>query len=382
MDFMTRDTLKILAGKQERWCVSIYLPTHRAGKETRQGSIRLGNLLREAEQRLTAGGYRPPEIRAMLDPVQRLIRDTLFWRYQSDGLAFFLAPDFMSSYRLPVSFDELVVVTDRFHIKPLLPLLSGDGRFFVLALSQNEVRLLQGSRYGVSDIELENVPSGIKEALKYDNPEKQLQYHTGTSGPGKRAAIFHGHGVGTDDAKDNILRYFREIDEGVYDILKHESAPLVLSGVEYLFSLYREASSYKSLLDEGIPGNPEEMGPEDLHKRAWSLVAPVFRKSEEEAVSRYRKLINSEHASNDITRIVPAAFYGKVDLLFVAVGVQQWGAFDPKRDTVHLHAEAEPHDEDLLDFAAVHTLINSGTIYAVRQESIPDTTPIAAVYRY
>jgi hypothetical protein len=47
----------------------------------------------------------------------------------------------------------LVIVSERFHVKPLLPLLSGDGRFYVLALSQNEIRLLQGTRYSVEQVD-------------------------------------------------------------------------------------------------------------------------------------------------------------------------------------------------------------------------------------
>ena len=382
MDFLTIDDIRELTEKQERWCVSIYLPTHRAGKETGQDSIRLKNLLSEAGQRLAAGGYRPPDIQEMLEPVQKLVNDTMFWRYQGDGLALFISRDFLRTYRLPEAFEELVIVTERLHIKPLLPLLSGDGRFFILALSQNEVRLLQGSRHNISDIELEQVPASLKEALKYDDPERQLQFHTRTGGPGKRAAIFHGHGVGIDEAKDNVLRYFQQIDKGLHEILKEETSPLVLSGVEYLFPLYRQASSYQHILEQGIPGNPEEMSPEDLHKSAWTLVEPLFMAAEKEAAARYRSLRNSEKSSHDITKIVPASFYGKIDLLFVAVGTQQWGAFDPKKNVVHLHAEAEPHDEDLLDFAAVHTLINGGTIYAVTRERMPDTTTTAAIYRY
>lgn len=382
MDLLTRDDIRELIEKQARWCVSIYLPTHRAGKETREDSIRLGNLLKEAEQRLAAGGYRRPEIQEMLAPVRKLIKDTIFWRYQSDGLAFFIAENFVRTYRLPAEFEELVIVTDRFHIKPLLPLLSGDGRFFILALSQNEVRLFQGSRYSVNDIELKNVPSSLAEALKYDDAERQLQFHTKTGVPGRRAAIFHGHGVGIDDAKDNILRYFQAIDSGLHDILKNESAPMVLSGVEFLMPLYCEASAYPHILEQGIPGNPEEMSPEELHKRAWSIVDPIFQKAEKDAAGRYRGLLNSEQSSHDITKIVPAAFYGKVALLFVVIGSHQWGVFDPERNVVYLHAEAEPHDEDLLDFAAVHTFINGGMIYAVTQESMPDPRSIAAVYRY
>lgn len=72
---------------------------------------------------------------------------------------------------------------------PLLPLLSGDGRFYILALSQNELRLLQATRYSVSEVDLEGVPESLSTALRYDVPEESLQWHTsGRAGTaGKRA---------------------------------------------------------------------------------------------------------------------------------------------------------------------------------------------------
>jgi len=47
-----------------------------------------------------------------------------------------------------------------------------------------------------------------------------------------------------------------------------------------------------------------------------------------------------------------------------------------------LHEEAKPGDEDLLDLAAVQTLLNGGTVYAVELEKVPDGASLAAVFRY
>jgi Bacterial archaeo-eukaryotic release factor family 3 len=108
------------------------------------------------------------------------LADHAFWQRQNQGLALFLAPQTFGEYRLPSSLDELGVVAHRFHIKPLLPLLSGNGHFFVLALSQKEVRLLQGTGYSVSEVELHGVPQGIAEALPYEDVEKKGHHYPGS----------------------------------------------------------------------------------------------------------------------------------------------------------------------------------------------------------
>jgi Bacterial archaeo-eukaryotic release factor family 7 len=206
MSLLSINELGTLIGRRWGVCMSIFMPTHRTSPETKQDRIRFKNLLREAEKRLITSGLRSSEAKKLLTPAKTLLKDNLFWQYQADGLAVFISPEVFRYFHLPFRFEELLVVTDRFHMKPLLHLFTNDVRFYILALSQNEVRLFQGTRHGISEIEPEGVPGSMKEALKYDEPEKQLQYHTRTpGGTGQRAAIFHGHGVGIDDAKDNIL---------------------------------------------------------------------------------------------------------------------------------------------------------------------------------
>src|SRR5688572_13443417 len=216
MDIITIENLRELTELPGGMCVSIYLPTTPIGREARQGPISLKNLLREAEEKLVEGNLRAPEARDLLAPVESLMTDDEFWQHQSDGLALFLSSAGIHHYRLPQHFEELVVVNERFHVKPLLPLFTGDGYFFVLALSQNAIRLLQCTRDSFSEVELQGVPTSMEEALQFDDPERQLQYHTGSSSPGgagKRPAIFHGQGVGVDDVKPNILRYFRMVNQ-------------------------------------------------------------------------------------------------------------------------------------------------------------------------
>lgn len=369
-------------------CVSIFMPAYRGGPESQQNSIRFKNLLREAKERLQVNGLRELEAEKLLDPAQEFLMNSSFWKNQSDGLAVFISSDMFRYYRLPFSFDELVVVTDHFDIKPLLPLLTRNGQFYVLALSQNEVRLLQGSQYNVSEIELKELPNSLAEALRYDEYEKEMQLHTGTEGTREtgprtdRAAIFHGHGVEKDEFKEKIQRYFQQINKGLHEFLREKKAPLVLAGVEYLFPLYEEANTYPHLIDEGITGNPEELTAKELHEKAWDIIKPIFLSEQEEAIAQYKQASHTEKASNDISEVVQAAYYGRVDLLLVAVGVQKWGTFDPDANEVHLHEEEKADDDDLLDFAAIHTLLNGGDVYAVEPDEAPDDSVLAALFRY
>jgi len=382
MDFVTMEELKVFLPRHSGWCVSLYMPTHPKGRATEQDPIRFRNLLRQAEERLLEKGLRSPDVREMLKPAQALSEKPGFWRHQSDGLALFFTPDTIHSYRVPLPFEELVVISDRFHLKPLLPLFASDGHFYILALSQNQVRLLEGTRHRVDEIDLEDMPESMAEALQYERFEKHLQFHTGTpSAVGARAAVFHGHAA-SDEVKARILRWFHKIDDELPALLAGGRSPIVLAGVEYLFPLYNEANTYPHLLEKGILGNPETLSPEELHAQAWPLVEPVFMQAQEEAVALYKQLRGTGRTTADVREAVVAAHHGRVDALLVAVGVQVWGRFDPTTDTVHLHDGPEPGDEDLLDLAAIQSILNGGAVYAVEPDQVPDHAHLAAVFRY
>jgi hypothetical protein len=128
--------------------VSIFMPTHHKGGEDQQDPIRLRNLLRTSEDKLVASGLRASEARAMLKPAESLLTDNLFWRQQSDGLALFLDTSLYFYYRIPLVLKEEAGVGERFYIKPLVPLLSDCGWFYLLAISQDDVRLLQCTALG------------------------------------------------------------------------------------------------------------------------------------------------------------------------------------------------------------------------------------------
>ncbi len=383
MNLFTNKHLGKLIDEYASPCVSIFLPTHRGRAETQQDQIRFKNLLREAEQGLTTSWLRSPQLEGFLERPRALLQNSPFWGHQSDGLAIFLSPHTFSYYRVPIDFKELVVVANRFHIKPLLPLISGDGRFYVLALSQNQCRLFHGSRYSVVDVDFEAVPGRLADVFMAKGLEKQFHVHSGRPGTkGERATIFHGHGTDTTDNKENILHYFREVDRGLHEVLRDEQAPLVLAGVEFLLPIYRQANTYPYLVEGGVTGNPEALSAEELHDDAWRIVQPHFRKDRDEAIAQYRQIAGRDKSSCDVKAIVRSAYYGRVELLFAAIGLQSWGTFDLATNTVHLRDGAEPGDSDLLDFAAIHTLLNGGTVYGVEPDEVPADAPLAAVFRY
>jgi hypothetical protein len=129
-----RQDLEELVMTERQPAVSIYLPTHVAGREIRQDPIRLRNLLALADERL-AKRLRSTEREALLAPARALDADDFFWRRQEDGLGIFLAPEFSRIHKLPAAVPEQAIVGNRFHILPLLTMLDV-GQFWLSAIKR------------------------------------------------------------------------------------------------------------------------------------------------------------------------------------------------------------------------------------------------------
>ena len=366
--------------------VSIFLPTHERGPETKQDPIRLSNLLDEAQSVLEEGDSgRGAD--GILSPARALLKDEDFWQHQSRGLALFLSPDGMRRHRVPIDLREKVVVSERFHVKPLLPLLTGDGRFHVLALSQARVRLFDASRDSIRAIDLHDVPESLRDVVGYDWKESSLQFYSSSAGARSNVAgpgvMFHGHGSAKDDTKPEVRKYIQAVDRGIMGLLPDRNRPLVLAAVEYVAAMFRATSKYPNITDQIVEGSPDRLSPEELRDAAWGIVEPQFQAGRDAATTRYRELGGGSkgHTSDELETIVPAAFAGRVQTLFVARDVEQWGRFDPETTQLLLHGKRVNGDDDLLDVAAAETLVRDGEIYALDAEDMPGS-PIAAIFRY
>ncbi len=186
--------------------------------------------------------------------------------------------------------------------------------------------MLNGTRYSVSEVDIGQVGGSLAEAIPSVNHQMSLQLHSsGSTGgmSGSGSVTFHGQGGGSDEsAKKELLRYFRLVADGLTEFLQEDRAPLVLAGVEYLLPIYKEANTYPNLIDTVIKGNPDLLSADELHKSAWEIIRPLFQAAQEEAFAHYQQLAGqaSERVADTLEKIVPAAYHGQVETLFVAAG--------------------------------------------------------------
>ncbi|MFA7454086.1 MAG: hypothetical protein WCZ10_06480 [Desulfobulbaceae bacterium] len=383
MNILGQKEIQALIEKEADHCISIYLPVHRFGDP--QDTIRFKNLLVRAQRQLEEKGLRSVEAAKLLEPEHTLLEDLQYWKkLGSEGMAVFICADLRARYLLPARFSESVTVSRRFMVKPLVPLITGDGRFFILALNKSDTRLFIGSRYSITEIGLpEGAPASIEEALKFDEGEKQLQYHTGApASGGRRQAMFHGQGAGGDDEREKITRFFQQLERHLSPVFFEHKIPVIPVGVEYLPPLYREIDSSGTLIPGSLNVSSGALEPDELHRRTWEMVAPLFADEERAAREKFHALHGTGLAVTDLAEIVAAARDGRVETLFTLEDVQIWGVFDADRNMIIPAADDFPGAVDLLDLSVALTLSGKGSVYVKKLGDMPVAGDIAAVLRY
>jgi hypothetical protein len=383
-DLFTKQELETLIHTQGSASLSMFMPAVQAGQEVRQNPTRFKNLLTSAERLLSEDRGSAPLPKDFFGPLREMTHDNFFWANQSSGLAIFRSTGMIKTYRLPARFRELVIAADHFHVKPLISFLRRIQKFYVLALSMNEVRLMECSLQQAIEVEIPDLPKGMEEALRYDDPQNRLQFRTGTDRIGDKpsAAIFHSHGTGIEATKDDILRYFRIVNKALEQVLQQKKNPLILAGVDYLLPIYEEVNTYPHLLQGGIAGNPEGRTPGELRKQALPLVEKLLREREDNAILDYEEKAVRLPGSKDIREIAASAYNARVDSLFLSEDDEVWGFFDMEKNQATVSEESRTGSYDLLNFAALHSLSNGGKVIPLPRIRVPGRAVAAALFRY
>jgi hypothetical protein len=186
-----------------------------------------------------------------------------------------------------------------------------------------------------------------------------------------------------DEGQKLLYRlYFQQIDRALRREYRGHADPLVFAGVDYLFPIFRDAVSYRGLLDRPITGNPDQMTAQELHSEAWPMVEPVLAQPRRAAIASYHAQQGTGRTSTDLATILSAARDGRIQALFVRQSATLFGRFDEARRTVEVHDAPGAQDLDLIAQAARRAYGTGALIFAGEPPEIPEATPLAALFRY
>lgn len=350
-----------LADVRAPWCVTIYgdadfwLRGNHATEEARAQ-------IRSALDGLRIGGAPAEVADAMRQHLDRISVPSASRPGQVDrrarAVGIFAAETDADVFGLTTSPSPWVGVADRFLVGPLLEgALALVPPVFLLAISENEVRLVDVTKHPVEMVEVPDLPHDLKSTIALDlTGDRETLAHLRTS----------------EDPKVRLREYARAVDRAVAPVLRQADATLVLAATEPLENIYRSVSSC-SLASPVIVGNHDRESIDELA----NLVVPFIERHRREVtgtrLSRFAEMTARDLVLADLDEITDAVRDGAVDTLFIDMN---------RRLPIPGEAFEGLTTLDRVDEIVRDALSTDATIVPVRSDDLPSADPVAAVLRY
>jgi hypothetical protein len=380
---LSRELFTELAGyKSETCCISLYLPTNKAGVEVNEqtDAIRFKNSLQEVANRLQVKGWDQGRIKKLLEPGFNLVQQETFWTKLTPGLAVFIDDGYFKFIKMPMQPTEDLVIESTFYVTPLVPILTSNEEFYVVVISKKQVKLFRGDAFGMEFINVPGLANGLGNAPEVDSSETTFRLSEGGNG----AAAYHGHGGGNNvDDKALIATSLEAADDVLWkEVLHDKTAPLLIAGVEYMIPIYKSVADYKYIWNDVLTGSYEYTDTQTLYAEARKKMQPLFEQKQQKALALYGNQSATALTSSIVADVVPAAYYGRIAHLFVERGAHIWGTFDEMANELQVHESEQEGSEHLIDNVVVKTLQTGGDVYLLDKAQMPAEAPLAAIMRY
>lgn len=348
-------------------CVSIYLATDPAG-DCRAERIELGNLMTEAVTQLAAADHDRGEIADMQAMVDELLEDADFWAHQARSLAVFVTPGSLATYQLPNRLTNMVEVSDRLHLKPLLRSLTFPQAAYIVAISQNAVRILEVLPEGDPvSVEVPDLPASAVDAVGV---------------PSISGRKPHGRVQGGEGQKMRLGQYCRAVDQALRPVLVGRNIPLILAANQPLESIYRQWNTYPNLVDITMAGNPDNASDGDLAASAREVLDRVYADELAALNESFEQRASEGRTATDVADVAGAATYGMVDTVFVDIDAVVPGFLDEDSGAVTFTDVNDAVAYGVVDEIARRTWLTGGRVLAVRRQDIPGGGDVAAILRW
>ncbi len=345
--------------KQKGPSISLYQTTHRHFPENEKDLIVFKNNIKEIESKLKEK-YKDINVEKILKPFNELKEDKEFWNMSLDGICILANEEDFIVYKIAQQIEDHLLVSDVFHITPLIKIFKTDVEYNLLAFDGENFKLYQGNKNGLQEIVLDNdVPKTIEEVLGFEYTDKFLNHDTGSHDGN---ISFHGQGSKKEEVQIDLEKYFRYIDKFIFDnYSKVTKLPLVLVSLTENQGLFRKISSNRYLMEEGIEISFDSIDLKKAATMAWDIVNGVNEKRINNLLEKYNQSKANNLGSDDLHKIKKAIFDNRIETMVI----------EEHRDI-----------SDELDSLVIKVLMEKGQIVVLPKEKMPSDTGVAAIYRY
>ena len=368
VDIPTLPEFRALATTRADACISLYLPTTVRTQDTPATRTRLKVLGKAALDQLADSGFDKRRQAIIEDHLAELAEDAEFWRFQAHSLAVLVTPETIRTFRLPNRLTAMAEVSDRFHLKPLLRAITFPHEAFVLALSENAVRLVEvfadlpAQQINIHDLP-KNAADSVRRASVNDrSPSRRIQ--------------------GSEGQKVLLRQYSRQVDAALRPVLAGRDTPLILAATEPLASIFRLVNTHPGLAEATISTSPDRISDADLATATRPILDAIYARD----INAMRALFESRkgqgRATSDLSDAARAATFGAIEQLMVDIDEVIPGTIDEVDGRIAFADRDSAKTYGIVDEIAGRALLAGASVLGVRKADIPDHAHLAAILRF
>ncbi len=354
-------------------CITILLPPYQPGSQTASSAGLLRAYVQDAARELSARHVSESEIVNLLASLKTLSKEPEVQAGTSQGRAIFRSPDVFRQISLPMPTKAAFIIGGCFAIRPILDVLEAPRDFYLLTLSKKRVGLIRCSDFRLERMPLpKGVPETLEEALALEPPDHDLENRLSAG----TARIRFGTGSGRETQHSYLTQFYGIVDRGMHEFLGRQNHELMLIGVDEDTNLYRAINTYPHLVSEGLSGSADSFLDEiDLAQRATGVVQSAWTKGKAGELKVLEERVPHERFINHLQTILPAAFEGRIHSFYFDEAATRTG-------TVEREGYRSYGNEDLLNVAAVQTILHGGEAAGLPANMMPQENAAIAVLRF
>lgn len=373
MQTIDLNLLKELTAMKGQPCISLYMKTHRQHPESAVDPIAFKKLYRKTETYIEEHDL--AEHKPLLAPLEKLIDDKSFWDNGDNGLAIFCSAQETKILRLPRDVEEISCVANAFCVKPLFSFYNENQPYYLLALGMDSVKLYQGDKYHLEEIDIEDkVPLSMKEALG-DELTDNHQHASVVQGTG-----LHGYMEKSQEEEIDLDRFFRRVLDAVQEHVNvSREKPLYVATLPEHQNDFQRLNKGQFVLPVNLGTNPHALSRDELLQKVQQVLSDNFDEQKNTLLERAQLAVQENLSSTELSDVVRDALDGKIEVLFIENDRSVKGSIDADNREIQ---EARVLGTDVINELSCLVFEQGGRVMVVDKTDMRSQTGAFTINRY
>ena len=316
--------LKQLKDETGKFCVSIIMNTHRTKPDYDKDPKVLKNHIKEAKERLLATNDKR-EVSKVIEHLEKL-EGQIDHSLNLESLILFVNENKAEFLRLPIEVTDRVVIDRSFATRDLVRALHQEINYFILVLSQREVRLIEAFN--------DKVVKEIGSDFPFENTNLYSTNKDELANAGRQTQL--------------VAEFFNRVDKALNKVRKDNALPVLICTEEANYHEYLKiADESKSIFDTYLNKNRLDEKAHAIVSEAWSIVSKKMEEQRKAKKDELSKAVGKGNFLSDLSDIWKAIGEGRVDTLFIEEEL-----FAPaiiKNDEIHIVEDSKTNENGVID---------------------------------